>query len=298
LLNFKKYKKFKIGLGKSIPLKVIEYTRNQLRSKKFNLGPGKKIRIIDFITYLENNEAVSVTDTHYQFQKEIGSKMVKFSLRKRSSDPFVYNQIIEMEEYVFLTDFLEDRDHSYTFMDIGANIGLTTLYMKAFFPNAKIYSLEPEPSSFHCLKNHIELNHLSSVSIFNKGLYISDGVLYANRSFRDGEHWSFKLDETQVDPNAEKLEVTSLGSLVKECNVNEIDFLKIDIEGGELALLKDGSFLQLIGDQVKIIMMEIHPEIISYQEAKSILRKNGFLVFDIGGSSVGLNRRLVLGKNI
>jgi FkbM family methyltransferase len=292
--NFKKYKKLKIGYGKSIPLKLIEYTRNQLRSRKFNNGTGKKVQLIDFINHIDGADNVNVTSATYEFEKKIGDRKVKFNLRKKSSDTFVYNQVIELEEYRFLVDFLEDTTQAYNFLDVGANVGLATLYMSAHFPNAKIYCLEPESSNFSALKDHIGLNHLSNATLLNKGLYAQDGVLFANRSFRDGELWSFALDEKNVSGDKEKFEVISFTSLLKTIGVDKVDFMKVDIEGGELPLLKDQIFLDLLKQQVRIVMMEIHPEVISYMEAKNILRSNGFIVFDIGGSSVGLNKNLAL----
>jgi FkbM family methyltransferase len=277
----------------SIPLKLLEYFRNHLTSRKFNLGPGKKLQLVDFVNYLESNAEIEVTDDYYNFKKTIGSQLIHFCLRRKSSDPYVYNQIIENEEYGFLTDFFEDRSKEYIFLDIGANVGLTTLYMKAHFPHAKIYSLEPEPSNFERLKHHISLNSLMSVVAINKGLFTSDGVLYSNRTFRDKEHWSFRLDKIKQDPDAVELEVVSLDTILMDNDLDKIDFLKMDIEGGELALLQNEKFLQIISARVKVIMMEIHPEVIDYSEAKQILRSRGFLVFDSVGSSVGLNKQLV-----
>jgi FkbM family methyltransferase len=289
--NFKKYKKFKIGYGRSVPLKLLEYTRDQLRSKKFNNSTGKKIKLIDFINHVNGISEVEVTPSDYKFQKQVGGKIVSFMLRKNSSDPYVYNQIIEEEEYRFVVDFLEDKSKEYVFMDFGANVGLTTLYLSAHFPFAKIISFEPEPSSYSTLKRHIELNGLNQVKIYNKGLYTKDTILYANRTFRDKELWSFRLDEEDAG-GAEKLEVLSLTSILAADPFPIVDFMKIDIEGGELALLKDPVFLKIIQSTVKMIMMEIHPEVIGYDEAKEILRNAGFLVFNVAGSSVGLNKSL------
>lgn len=292
--NFKKYKKLKIGYLRSIPLKLLEYTRDRLRSKKFNNGTGKKIQLVDFINHVDSAEAMEVTNDYYRFIWQVGEKKVKFNLRKRSSDTFVYNQVIELEEYRFLVDFLEDKKAEYVFLDIGANVGLSTLYLNAYFPHAKIYCFEPEPTNFAALMLNIEMNQLKNVTAFNQGLYISDGALFANRSFRDSELWSFKLNAESAEGDKEKMGVVSFSTLMKNCQVSLIDFMKIDIEGGELPLLKDADFLKGIRENVKIIMIEIHPEVISNKEAKEILRNAGFLVFDVGGSSVGLNKHLGL----
>jgi FkbM family methyltransferase len=223
----------------------------------------------------------------------INGKTLRIKLRKNSSDLPVCTQIFEDQEYAFVLDYLSDRTKPYIFLDIGANIGLTSLYLKTHFPNASIYALEPEINSYHSFVEHMRINHITQVQIENKGLYVSDTTLYPSRSFRDGQSWSFALSETQEDAEGNKIEVISLSSLLTRQALDKITLLKIDIEGGEYDLLNDPIFLSEIADRVKLMMIEVHGEVMSVAQAKDILVGAGFMVFQLASSTVCINKRFI-----
>jgi hypothetical protein len=68
----------------------------------------------------------------------------------------------------------------------------------------------------------------------------------------------------------------TMQEIISRCNISEIDFLKIDIEGSEYGLFHYGfEWLEI----VEKISMEVHGEFGSVAEIKGLLNSNGFDVW-------------------
>src|SRR5687768_13606395 len=65
----------------------------------------------------------------------------------------------------------------YVYIDVGANIGLTSLYISKVYPQAQIYCFEPEKRTFEFLKKNVEINGCQNIKIFNVALGDSKGKL-------------------------------------------------------------------------------------------------------------------------
>lgn len=70
-------------------------------------------------------------------------------LRNNTSDISVFNQVIFNQDYNIPLNFIPK-----IIIDCGANIGLTTIYFKNKFPDAKIISVEPEKSNYEILQRN------------------------------------------------------------------------------------------------------------------------------------------------
>lgn len=142
-------------------------------------------------------------------------------------------------------------------IDAGAHIGLATLYFKYLYPEAKIIAIEPNPLAFEILEANIFENQLENVQTFN--LALSDKSETANFYLDKTENgwWStagFIEGAWTGDQQSERTSVktASLSELIRE----PVDFLKMDIEGAELKVLRASeSVLPLI----KQLAVEFHP---------------------------------------
>lgn len=154
-------------------------------------------------------------------------------LRVKTSDIPTFRQVFERKEYK--TDFLGKIDPK-VIIDCGANIGLSSVYYANRFPNAKIYSIEPESSNFEMLKkntanypNVIPIN----AAIWNKRtkVNVADG---------GSGHWGFTTTENDDSRSLGFADAVSIGDLVSQFNISKIDILKIDIEGAEKEVFQSG----------------------------------------------------------
>ncbi|MBL0096482.1 MAG: FkbM family methyltransferase [Bacteroidetes bacterium] len=74
-----------------------------------------------------------------------------------------------LEDPVY-TSVLETIQNAKTILDIGANIGTTSLYFASLNANAKIISFEPHPDTFKRAEENIKLNSFRNIELLNIGL--------------------------------------------------------------------------------------------------------------------------------
>lgn len=127
-------------------------------------------------------------------------------------------------------------------LDIGANIGYTaSVFAAALQPSAKVYAFEPDQASFNTLREVIQHKNLgASVEILQMAVGSSDGTL---EFWHNDEH---SADHRVVTPQFNSLEldrskvmtvpVTSIDSFVASRGLANISFVKIDVQGYELAV--------------------------------------------------------------
>jgi FkbM family methyltransferase len=118
-------------------------------------------------------------------------------------------------------------------VDIGANIGSFSLY--AAYHGATVYAIEPEPHNLEALKNNIKLN--------NK----EDSVYVCPYAISDYKGTAVISDEgggaTIVDDGifGAEVEVMPFDMFFDLYNIQEVDVLKIDVEGAEAEIILGAS---------------------------------------------------------
>jgi FkbM family methyltransferase len=223
---------------------------------------------------------------------EVNSVPIDFSLKRNSSDTSVFHQIIYNEEYSYVISLIKKLNFSDGLViDAGANVGLTSLYLKSFFPAAKIIAIEPGEDTFFRLQNHLKINEYNDVSLLKKGLWSESTGLKADLSFRDGQDWSFRLVAAKDDEEA-LFEAISVPDLISKFDIKQISLLKVDIEGGEAEIFKEGSDLSWLS-LVQVIAIEIHDEFDCRSLIESSLEKAGFELSHSGELTIGQNKRLI-----
>lgn len=120
-------------------------------------------------------------------------------------------------------------------VDCGAYIGEFTLYAaKAVGSEGRVIAFEPDAANYKKLIANIGLNGLKNVIPVNKGLWSAEGVLkYVGDSVRG---YSFMLGEGAA--GAVDVPVTTLDSELAALGITRVDFIKADVEGAELELIK------------------------------------------------------------
>jgi FkbM family methyltransferase len=123
------------------------------------------------------------------------------------------------------------------FLDIGANIGSVSLYVDNFNKvrdednKIKVYSVEPEPNNLLLLKENIKNNPTENITVINNAIWHEQKtVLITNKGGN-----SSIIDETN-DESVEVLAIT-IQDFIDLYGIDEIDVVKIDIEGAEFDLI-------------------------------------------------------------
>lgn len=157
-----------------------------------------------------------------------------------------------------------------TVADVGANIGIFSVFYTRKFPGAKISAFEPEPNNFKLLlKNTGPYKNISCHNVAvgsEKGamrLYL-DKINLGRHSF----HKDWAGDEESVIVNVEPLK-------------NNFDLIKLDVEGTEYDILKTIP-------KCKQLVMEIHK--VDNEDPKKLIHKlkKNFKVTDLGDNVLSL----------
>jgi FkbM family methyltransferase len=234
--------------------------------------------ILGFI--YEKNGSARAYDAFMRVSFHFNNTAVEINLRWNSSDFLVFEQVFIKEEYGHLFD---KTIHSPTIFDAGANIGCTTIYLKTLYPNARIISVEPDPNNFDTLEKNIRICNLDNVICVQSALWYIDGTVRLARNFRDQRDWSVKVQEdgdTQV-PARRML------SILKQMSVEQIDILKMDIEGAELDIFKYDSWVVEMLRSLRYIAIEVHDD--RDVRIKTTLTAAGFSIFKEGETLFGKN---------
>lgn len=139
--------------------------------------------------------------------------------------------------------------------DVGANIGEWSLYCLQIAPQVELHLFEPSAFTYSRL---LENTWPQNVNINNFGLgekietlslHLFDDAsgmnsLYARRGI--GNHEIVKT---------EKIEIRTVDKYCEEHNIQKIDFMKIDVEGHEFAVLK-GAEKMLSSQKISLIQFE------------------------------------------
>ena len=174
-----------------------------------------------------------------------------------------YMSLISREEAI-LTRF--DPHPGDVVIDIGANIGrYTVIAAKKVQNEGKVISIEANPSIFELLRKNIQLNELANVIPLNCAVFSEKTKIkfFVNDDLRNNQ---FGTINTDIDNFANKglgkhvyVDANTVDSILSEnsIEIQEVKWMKIDVEGAELDVIKGSKELISSAQNLRIIV-EIH----------------------------------------
>tara|TARA_B100000809_G_C15085546_1_gene511300 strand:+ start:332 stop:1213 length:882 start_codon:yes stop_codon:yes gene_type:complete len=256
----------------------------------------KRLRELILKSFLYQNHK-ALGDWRYPFLT-IGWKIAALLTRARkvSVDGIEFtlpcaNWITHFRWYLFKTKEIEVRKYikenvkeGDIFFDIGANIGVFTVYAAKIKKNIKVYSFEPEYSNLNLLKQNVLDNDISDqVNIFSVGL--SDEVGFSQLHIQDTEPGAAAHSESRQNIKTtdegypvlwkEGIMTSTLDHLCEDLQIYP-NCIKIDTDGNELKILKGASYT-LNNPVLRSLIIEMP----LYEEEKmiaceNILKASGF----------------------
>ena len=128
-------------------------------------------------------------------------------------------------------------------LDIGANIGSHCVQFKYHFPKLEIYAFEPFKENFDVLIQNTK--QYKDVKCFNVGLGSKTSIVHFNEGHAHNSG-VVRIIKNSDNPNI----VISLDDLT----LPKVSFIKIDVEGHELACMQ--GMTRLLLDQKPLIWLE------------------------------------------
>lgn len=164
----------------------------------------------------------------------------------------IYTALYDSVYISFVRDFVSDDN---CMIDVGANIGLYTLLLSHKFKGGYIF--EPEDISYGLLLENLFLNDLMG-NFFAEKKALGSCTGLASLQINETAGLANKIvtgDSNSVSENIIKVPVTTLDEFIPDNRKPYIEYIKIDVEGFEIEVLKGGS--SLVEDyNVKLIQFE------------------------------------------
>jgi FkbM family methyltransferase len=184
---------------------------------------------------LKNFQIDSITTSKLQY---------KVHLRPGSTDNCVFKQIFLKQD---LNIPALDSFTPQTIIDLGANIGMSSLYLADKFPDSKIIGVEPDEENGEMFKKNLE--HFPNVSF----------ELAAVR----GDHKKIVLNDHGkgatgyvAEENEDGMAAVTISDIMKKYSWETIDVIKMDIEGSEISVFEKNYDYWL--KNTKILLIELH----------------------------------------
>jgi FkbM family methyltransferase len=195
-------------------------------------------------------------------------------------------------------------------VEAGASDGVDTLELNRYFPEARIYALEPVKDQFEHLT--IKFKNTNNVVLINKALdnQISKKKIYVgeNAGYLQGQGSSSLLKPQmhgRIFPEitfekSETIETITLTELLKQFKIERIDLLWLDIQGKEFDVLVE--FCDGLKNKVKLLYLEmsrlpIYEGMPTIKNFTKFLEDSGFVcIFDDVGAISG--NRLYINNNL
>jgi FkbM family methyltransferase len=179
-------------------------------------------------------------------------------------------------------------------VDLGANIGWYTKMLSDLVGDqGHVYSVEPLPITFKLLSSCTKKLKLKNVTLLNYGIsnMESSAIIEVPKYDRGGDNYyrAKIVSEENIDPflKHDEIIVKPLDSLFIGLT-NRISFIKCDVEGHELAVIKSAKKVLTIFKPIWLIEVSGNPDIKDSNAFKlfSIIEKEGYKAYWFDGKNL------------
>ena len=169
-------------------------------------------------------------------------------LRLNTSDFCAYRDVLIIQDKPYDPEI--PGFHPATIVDVGAHIGMASVLFAQRYPKARIVAVEPEAANFSSLVRNV--SPYRNIFPIQAALWKEDGEVRLDRSTVHPKG-AFAISEG----GDQRVRGLTMDTLMKEMDLNEIDFLKVDIEGAEKEVFQDCAWIR----NVRVIAIELHDRV-------------------------------------
>ncbi|PZN14008.1 MAG: hypothetical protein DIU63_13140 [Proteobacteria bacterium] len=147
----------------------------------------------------------------------------------------------ELEAAIFSLQRTRSLKRNCVFIDVGANIGVHSIYAMNSGAFSRAIAIEPEPNNFSLLERNIRLNGLEKrIAAIKAAASARGGELQLMRHRRNFGAHSVERTFAKCATDAVTVAALSLDEILAQqgISVDEVGLVKIDVEGHELAVLE------------------------------------------------------------
>lgn len=233
---------------------ILAEPKNEIMTQLLSMNISKE----KFLLYPEFETNIKNVKIFDDCSVEVQINDLKFQLKSRS-DFVIFNEIFLKNDYKM---FYPNSD--ITIIDIGMNIGLTTLYYAELDNVKEIHSFEPFTPTYNMAVENIEMNKSKfkqKIKTYNYGL----GKQQETKQIRYNENFPGGMsiyNDGSIDGVVETIQIKNASEILRKITKNKKGkkvILKMDCEGAEYEILEDLDKTGLI-NQLDAIILEFHGE--------------------------------------
>jgi len=234
----------------------------------------------DFLSKINDN-----VEEHKYCLKEINKKKINFFIPTDIAHSRIQSLFAKEPETI---NWINNFSDNQTFWDIGANIGIYSIYAAAKFKNLKIISFEPSTSNTRTLSRNISINNFDNrIKMFPIALCEKPNIISKFNETKFSEGWSGSTFDNDFNAEGKKLSKkliknnyqifgTSIDEILKQKVLEIPNYIKIDVDGIEHLILKGAKNL-LKHKNLREILVKMNPRFkLQYNLIEKLLKKNGF----------------------
>lgn len=169
-------------------------------------------------------------------------------------------------------------------IDVGAHVGwLSLVGARKVGAGGRVISVEPQPYNSERLLKNAELNDFENIEVFAGAVSNEMGFArLAQQVSTDKARLSLGENGANDTNLYFTVPVVTLDFLIERYGLNEVDLVKIDVEGLELSVLRGGHHCL---SMAKNIILEILPPLIASgdMEIIELLEKSGYALHHVDG---------------
>lgn len=279
-----------LGFWQAMKVSYFRFLRRQLHIQ--HTYPVELYKAVHYVWIRKGNILPGDKVIEFRFKHE--SRELKALVRKEASDAAVFYQVFGMGEYQNMVDLIKSFPGVTikSVVDAGANVGFTSIFLLANFPEASLVAIEPDDQNYQMLEQNLKLNVYNQHVLLKKALWKNADSVTIQNSFRDHREWSRQVVDTP-EPSVNKLEGIPLRDLFTVAGTQQIDILKIDIEGAEKEVFSNMQDSIEVLKNVKFLVIELHDEVDFKNDFENILKQANFRFTYVGESLIGFNNTLL-----
>ena len=212
---------------------------------------GKIKLFIKIIIILKNWYVIPslyFNNSNTEFATLITRTGVKIKIRTNSTDLMAFTHVWVIGEYSKKGFEINDND---SIIDVGAHIGLFSLFASQFCKKGKIFSFEPIKENFELLKENIRINDITNISLFNEAISNTTSKITLYQNEDEAGHSKFIKTSKSIQVNSKAFK-----EFIDEREIEKCGLLKLDCEGSEYEIIE--SLPPKYFEKFKKIIIEYH----------------------------------------
>jgi len=150
----------------------------------------------------------------------------------------------------------------------GVHVGIHTVRFSQLANQGHVYSFEASKRNYDLANTTLTSNNIKNVTLYNQALFSKNTQMYL------AESWTPDQDTITKNPGGTSIEAVTIDSL----KLPKVDFIKLDIEGGELHALKGA--IETITQHRPIVTFE-YLEHLGHASSIPFLTENNYDVYKI-----------------